>query len=233
MGMRERSSGKALEQERKVALISCIYCVGRPAYLENRTEALRNLARKVGLRGLRLGDPLAIPSNFQIKRENIKAKSDVAHALGDMVYDLYYGGFREVFAKGLDFLLRIVSTQISLPVLSPAISPFNFLYFMEQHPLANEKMLEKLCRAHAICATKTAEDLVRRIGDQLPPLIPLSFRHNDGSSARKRVAFYAENMFKEGPLSDLAVDTLIFISRHYDVVVVGVGSHYNSSAVTY
>ena len=225
MGMRERSSGKALEQERKVALISCIYCVGRPTYLENRTEALRNLARKVGLRGLRLGDPLAIPSSFEIKRENIKAKSDVAHALGDMVYDLYYGGFREVFTKGLDFLLRIVSTQISLPVLSPAISPFNFLYFMEQHPLANEKMLEKLCRAHAICATKTAEDLVRRIGDQLPPLIPL----HDGSSARKRVAFYAENMFKEGPLSDLAVDTLIFISRHYDVVVVGVGSDYNSS----
>ena len=91
-------------------------------------------------------------------------------------------------------------------------------------------MLEKLCRAHAICATNIAEDLLRRIGDQLLPLNPL----HDGSSVQKRVVFYAENLLKEGPLTDLAADAIVFFSRHYDVVVVvGVGSDYNSSAVTY
>ncbi len=150
----------------------------------------------------------------------------------ELVNDLHYAGVREVSSQCLHFILKMVSAQV-LPEtgskLQSCVSPFNMLHFMEQHPLANHKMLESVCLAQAFCSEKAGRDLLQEIiGEELEPLQPF----HDGRPKR-RVGFYGEHLFKVGLLNDLVVEAIVTLSRgwseQFEVLVFGAGTESDKS----
>ena len=214
---------KPLESLRMVASIECLFCIGRPEYLENRKKVFKRLTRKVDVSV----DPLELQVGYKLRRDVVQRNFKDARAVGDFVYDLHYGGFREVSRLALDFLMQMLSVQVvpdqNQTPLRPSVSAFNMLHLLGQHPLANARMLEMVCRAHAYWAEKEGTVLLRKIGHLLQPLNPL------GASTRKRVGFYGEHLFKAGPLNDLIAEAIVLFSTLYpcwEVFVFGVSSDY-------
>ena len=162
-------------------------------------------------------EPFALPDAYYPQRGTLRGKLSEAHALGDFTHDLHWAGFREVSYKLLPLVLKVLNVQVSpnpgTSVLSPAVSAFNFLHILDQHPQANEKMLEKVCRAHATLAAKKAKDMLSRMVD----LTALNNIRNSGNfdDERLRVAFYGPDLLREGPLVDLVSDAIILFAKEY------------------
>ncbi len=87
------------------------------------------------------------------------------------MYDLHYAGVREASSRCLHFMLKMVSAQVlsenGNAVLPSCVSPFNMLHLMDQHVLANHKMLESVCLAQASCSEKEGSTLLGKIGGDL------------------------------------------------------------------
>ena len=227
--------GKPLESERTVALIACLFCVGRTSFLAGRLLAFKKLVRA---QFPSIRDPLQMQDSDTIQRSDIRMTTRGLAAITDFVYALHYAGYREVSSQCLTFTLKLVSAQV-LPVrefdrLQSSVSPFNMLHFMGHHPLANHKMLENVCLSAASWSKKTGAELLLGIGNDLEPLQPFQ----DGI-ARFRVGFYGENMFKMGPLLDLAGQAIVTLSKakafseKFQVFLFGVGSDDDVSISSY
>ena len=220
------SKEEPLESFRTVALITCLSCVGRPAFLDDRRQAFRRLAKSISLE---VRDPLAPANEYKLLRSNVKTNGAAANAVGDFVYDLHWAGFREVSNAALGFLMKILSLQVSPEAthctLRPCVSPFNMLRLLDNHSYASSVMLEKVCLAHAEWAAKDGEDLLKKVKG-LPPLKDVA----EKTPNVYKVGFYGGNLFKNGPLVDLVADAIIQFSKRvkFDVFVFGVGSDYKN-----
>ena len=220
------SKEEPLESLRTVSLITCLSCVGRPAFLEDRRQAFRRLAKSISLE---VRDPLAPANEYKLLRSDVKTNGAAANAVGDFVYDLHWAGFREVSNAALGFLMKILSLQVSPEAthctLRPCVSPFNMLRLLDNHSYASSVMLEKVCLAHAEWAAKDGEDLLKKVKG-LPPLKDVAEKNPNVY----KVGFYGGNLFKNGPLVDLVADAIIQFSKRvkFDVFVFGVGSDYKN-----
>ena len=238
-GLRSKSgatpaSPGTLESRRQVALITCIFCAGRKSFLEDREAVFKRMIRPIFptiQNPVSMGEFEIIPRSELKKAATLKHSKNSLSEIADFVYDMHYAGLREVSRKFLTFLFRMVSAQVqpeqqSFTVLQSSVSPFNLLHFMGQHPLANHKLLENVCLAQAQWSAKEGEALLKKIGPDLEPLQPLK-----GPGTRKRVGFYAENLFKVGPLIDLVSQSIVLLSKEgpglYEVFVFGVGTDYD------
>ena len=240
-----KSGNVCLESKRQVALITCIFCAGRKLFLEAREAVFKRMSRTIFPM---IPDPFSMADSVVIRRSDVrtavtikKTKTTVRTTfslsdIADCVYDMHHAGLRELSKKLLPFLLKIVAVQVQpekteFTVLQSSVSPFNLLHFMDQHPLANSKMLENVCVAQATWSAKEGADLLKRCGADLEPLQPLK-----GPDTKKRVGFYAENLFKAGPLIDLVSEAIIILSKkwseHFEVVVFGVDTDYVESKST-
>ena len=216
---------KPLETSHLVASIECLFCIGRQAYVETRNDVFTRLARKM-VTSVR--NPLHLPADFNVRREDVRNNWREANEVGDFVYDLYFSGFRETAKQALGFLMKVLSVQVNplatQSLMRPCVSVFNMLHLLGQHPLANPKMLEKVCLAHAHFARRDGSDLLEMIGDKLQPLKALNV------SGSKRVGIYGENLYRAGPLVDLVAEALVGLSKlcqdRLEVFVFGVGTDY-------
>jgi len=235
---RRKTSGStktSLEKSRSVALISCVFCVGRESFAQNRIDTFKRMVRNA-FPSCR--DPLAIQDSDTIKRSELQRaslkgpKNSPADAIAELVYDLHYAGVRTASSQCLHFVLKMVSAQVlpenGGPVLPSSVSPFNMLHLMGQHALANHKMLETVCLAQASCSEKEGSTILGKIGSGLEPLQPF----HDGNT-KKRVGFYGENLFKVGPLLDLVGQAIVTLSKswseQFEVFVFGVGCESDKS----
>ena len=240
-----KSGNVCLESKRQVALITCIFCAGRKLFLEDREAVFKRMSRTILPM---IPDPFSMADSVVIRRSDVrtagttkKSKKPVRTTfslsdIADCVYDMHHAGLRELSKKLLPFLFKIVAVQVQpttsdFTLLQSSVSPFNLLHFMDQHPLANSKMLENVCVAQATWSAREGADLLERCGADLEPLQPLK-----GPDTKKRVGFYAENLFKAGPLIDLVSQAIIILSKewseHFEVVVVGVDTDYVESKST-
>ena len=227
------AKGAPLESNPKVrvALITCPFCVGRKSYLENRTTVFKSMVKK-NFPNIR--DPLDMQESEKVYRRDVKnsVHNSVSVAMiADYVYDLHYAGFRELSMKCLQFLAKLVAAHVqpessNFAVMQSCVSPFNVLHFMDLHPLWNHKMLERVCMAQAAWSAVKGEALMKKARfDNLQPL--------SNAGTRKRVGFYAENLFKEGPLIDLVGQAIVILSKEFserfEVFVFGVGNDYDEA----
>ena len=228
----DKDSEKPLESFRHVALISCLFCVGRKEYLKNRSEAFKRAARNVFLE---LRDPLDIPAvvDFIFKRSEVQRHSTEAHIVGDFVFDLHCAGFREISNIALVFLIKMLKVQASCSpeqtILKPSFGAFNLLRLLNQHSHADGRLLETVCVAHANLAEKKGREMLQAIGAGLRPVKVLDELAGNGTPMRRRLGFYGDNLFKAGPLADLVAEAITMVAkrhRDFEVFVFGVGSDY-------
>ena len=207
-----------------MALISCLFCVGRKEYLKNRSEAFKRAARNVFLE---LRDPLDIPAvvDFNFKRSEVQRHSTEAHIVGDFVFDLHCAGFREISNIALVFLIKMLKVQASCSpeqtILKPSFGAFNLLRLLNQHSHADGRLLETVCVAHANLAEKKGREMLQAIGAGaagLRPVKVLDELAGNGTPMRRRLGFYGDNLFKAGPLADLVAEAITMVAkRHRDL----------------
>jgi len=188
------------------ALIECMCCVGREAYAKERAEVLNRLIRLV------FSDAPCDPLDMQLDDTTAKtlliykAETD---AIGDLVFGLRYSGFRDLYKTALPFLMRLASKQIETGV-PVCVSPFNMLLFSRSSTPgstapthgADGKMLESICRAHALAAIKQGNVLL----EQFPA--PEPSHQRNGPGRQWVVVFHAPDLVKQGPRINL-VETAI------------------------
>ena len=228
----DKDSDKPLEKFRHVALISCIFCVGREKYSKDRSETFKRAARNVFLE---MRDPLDIPAvnDFTFLRSEVQRHSSEAHIVGDFVFDLHCAGFREISKIALVFLIKMLKVQASCSsdqtILKPSFGAFNLLRLLDQHPHADGRLLETVCVAHANFAEKKGKEMLQAIGAGLRPVKVLDELAGNGTPIRRRLGFYGDNLFKAGPLADLVAEAITIVAkknRKFEVFVFGVGSDY-------
>ena len=214
----DKDSEKPLEKFRHVALISCIFCVGREEYLKDRSESFKRAARNVFLQ---LRDPLDIPAvnAFTFLRSEVQRHSSEAHIVGDFVFDLHCAGFREISKIALVFLIQMLKVQASCSsdqtILKPSFGAFNLLRLLDQHPHADGRLLETVCVAHANFAEKKGKEMLQAIGAGLRPVKVLDELAGNGTPIRRRLGFYGDNLFKAGPLADLVAEAITIVAKKH------------------
>ena len=123
----------------------------------------------------------------------------LADQLGDLLYDLYFNGFRDVFAQFLPTFLELVGAQLGGSIC-PSVDPFHLLYYMGQDSKANTYLLARVCRAQA------EEYLSKSKGLLLALEVGLASRESlpEGRPRVLRVGIYGSDVVMNSPTADLA-----------------------------
>jgi hypothetical protein len=112
----------------------CPTCAGSEKYEEGREAVCSMLFTKI------LGRNCRVIQWQRPPHSKLKSSKASADELGDLLYDLYFNGFRDVFTKFLPTFLELVAAQLGASVC-PSVDPFHLLYYMGQDSKANTYLL--------------------------------------------------------------------------------------------
>ena len=182
-------------------LLPCSTCVGQDEYEESREKAVCFLFRKAG-------------SSASCNPVQLRKSKGWADQLGDLLYDLYYAGYRTVVEKHLPSFLDIVKAQLNHKI-PPSVDPFHLLYYMGKCPIANTYLLAQVCRAQA-------EDALSKSRLLLPTAATSAIPSPPGERpAILRVGVYGFDLVQNSPLADLMWSPLQHFSQdqRYEIVL--------------
>ena len=147
--------------QRGLLRLTCPTCDGK--YEEGRGEIVDSLFKAV------LGNGWEHVPTSTLTRQSLLGTKAHADQLGDLIYDLYSAGHREVSERHLARFLELVAAQMQHNIPASA-DPFHLLYYNGQSPLANTFMLAKLCRAQSKEALAKCRALSTPTSETLSPL---------------------------------------------------------------
>jgi hypothetical protein len=201
--------------------VHCMLCVGRESYAQNRRtqilSILKDLSPSVGVAALKQGS--------RMRRDELQRAAPTAAAFGELMAGIHWMGLRELFDEFLPVLMNAVLQQAVSPQLQLSVAPFEMLYYVRQSKpgdttLATARMLETICLAYAATAEKTGLELLDKV---LPNRLAAAQILHEGE--RKRVIFYAADLFRPGPTVNLVGEAIILFSKlfraFFDVWVAG------------
>jgi len=203
------------------AVVQCIFCVGPEVYARNRRFQIESIL-KVIFPSAGVSALLATSTGTMMRRDELQRAPAAAITLGEIMWRIYWMGLRQLFEEFLPVLMNVVILTArptqgpSIPVI---ISPMDMLYYLRpsgpgETTLASPKMLEMICVAHAAAAEKKGQALVDTIMRNNPAL-----RIKFEGGRRKRVAFLAADLLKQGPTLNLVGSAIMLFSKLYDADV--------------
>ena len=178
----------------------CPTCAGSEKYEEGREEVCSRLLTKI------LGRNYREIKWAELTRVQLDASKESADELGDLLYDLFFNGARDAFAKFFPPFLELVVAQLRVSVC-PSVDPFHLLYFMGQDPSANTYLLARVCKAQAEDAQSKSKKLVvlassESLPEDRPPVL--------------RVGIFGSDIVKNSPTADLVCPVLEYFRRGPD-----------------
>ena len=172
-----------------VITLLCPICVGSEVYEAGRGAVCKGLFHKI------LGGRSVQQTNWaELTRDQLQKTTSKlpADELGDLLYDLFFNGHRDVFAEYLPPFLELVVAQLRCSVV-PSVDPFHLLYYTGGHPMASTYLLAKVCRAQAEDALRKSEKLVlqeaRVLASERPAVL--------------RVGIFGSDVVMNSPTADL------------------------------
>lgn len=187
----------------------CPTCVGQTQYENARERIVVSLLIKV----------VGNPASRKLTREQLRNSKDWADQLGDLLYDLYYSGYRTVFEKHLSSFLDIVEAQLQHMIV-PSVDPFHLLYYMGKSLKANTYLLARVCRAQAEDALAKGRSLLSTVTATPETSSPPGER-----PAVLRVGIYGYDIVQNSPLADLQWSALQHFRKdpRYEIILFAEG----------
>ena len=140
-----------------------------------------------------------------ITSSQLRSSKPSADELGDLLYDLFFIGHRDVWAKFLPPFLELVVAQLRCSIC-PSVDPFHLLYYMGQDSKANTFLLLRVCRAQAEEALRKSKFLVPKAGPGSSESLPV------GRPDVLRVGIYGYDLVLNSPTADLMVTVLDYFT---------------------
>ncbi len=137
----------------------------------------------------------------ELKDSQLKPSKESADEFGDLLYDLFFNGCRDAFAKFLPPFLELVVAQLRVSIY-PSVDPFHLLYYMGQDIKANTYLLARVCRAQAEEALSKSKTLVPQAVLASSESLP------EGHQPVLRVEIFGSDVVVNNPTSDLACPVL-------------------------
>ena len=185
----KRSSGGALVAGPISHL--CPTCAGLEAYDEGRAAVCTRLLD--GIFGCSRTSNLI---SADIKQHQLVTGKESADELGDLLYDSFFNGYRDAFAKHFPAFMKLVEAQLRLNQ-PPSVDPFHLLYYMGEGSNCNTYLLARVCRAQAQDALRKGQRLVsatKAVNKPLP----------DERPSILKVAIFGNDILQNSPTADLA-----------------------------
>ena len=135
----------------------------------------------------------------------LRSSKASADELGDLLYDLFFIGHRDVWARFLPPFLELVVAQLRCSIC-PSVDPFHLLYYMGQDSKANTFLLLRVCRAQAEEALRKSKFLVPKAGPGSSESLPV------GRPDVLRVGIYGYDLVLNSPTADLMVTVLDYFT---------------------
>jgi hypothetical protein len=189
-----------------LVVLKCPTCVGSEKYEEGREAVCSLLLTRI------LGHRRTQPA--KLTPLQLKSSKTAADELGDLLYDLFYTGYRGVFAKFLSSFLELVVAQLGCSI-GPSVDPFHLLYYMGQDSMATSYLLARVCHAQA-------EESLRHSKDLLPNGVDLKASPASSESLPEvrpgvlRIGLFASDLVMNSPTADLACPVLDYFCRGPD-----------------
>ena len=181
----------------------CPTCAGFEEYEKGREAVCSRLLTKILGRNYREGQPMQWA---HLTRPQLKSSKAFADELGDLLYDLYFNGFRDAFAKFLPPFLELVAIQLGVSIC-PSVDPFHLLYYMGQDPSANTYLLARVCRAQAEESLRKSKGLLPKA---IVPEAGLASSESlpEGRPPVLRVGIFGADVAMNSPTADLLCGVL-------------------------
>ena len=172
----------------------CPTCAGLEAYEDGRASVCTMLLSRV------LGSNFQTIRSADITLNQLKKGKASADELGDLLYDCYFNGYREAFAKFLPAFMELVAAQLRHNQL-PSVDPFHLLYYMGHDRACSTYLLARVCRAQAEHALAKRPQLVsaratKPMPDQRPSIL--------------KVAIFGSDILQNSPTADLAYSVFAY-----------------------
>jgi hypothetical protein len=188
----------------------CPTCTGSGKYEEGREAVCSMLLTKI------LGCNYRVTQWSKFTRNKLKSSKALADEMGDLLYDLYFNGYRDVFAKFLPTFLELVVVQLGVSIC-PSVDHFHLLYYMGQDSNANTYLLARVCRAQA-------EEYLTKSKGLLPKEVALEAGLASSESLplpeRRprvlRVGLFGSDVVMNSPTADLACPVLEYFVQGPD-----------------
>ena len=177
--------------QRGLLRLTCPTCDGK--YEEGRGKIVDSLFKAV------LGNGWEHVQASTLTRQSLLGTKAHADQLGDLIYDLYSAGHREVSERHLARFLELVAAQMQHDIPASA-DPFHLLYYNGQSPLANTYMLAKLCRAQSKEALAKCRALLTPTSETLSPL-------RERPKVLK-IGVYGSDLLQNSPTADLLFSSI-------------------------
>jgi len=184
----------------------CPTCSGSEEYEKAREEICSKLLQQIlGRKNQEMQQP-------KFTRNQLVSSKAAADEFGDLLYDLYFNGFRDAFARFLPWFLGLVVAQLGASIC-PSVDPFHLLYYMGQDSKATPYLLSRVCRAQAT-------EYLSKGGALLPKTLEAGLASREtlpeGRPRVVRVGIYGSDLVMNSPTADLMCPVLDYFIRGPD-----------------